>query len=39
VPTIQFGLGVWLCREPLSAQRLAGFELIWAALLLYSVGG
>jgi chloramphenicol-sensitive protein RarD len=38
-PTIQFGLGVWLFREPLSPQRLVGFGLIWAALLLYSADG
>ena len=38
-PTIQFGLGVWLFREPLTAQRLAGFGLIWAALLVYSADG
>jgi chloramphenicol-sensitive protein RarD len=35
-PTIQFGLGVWLFREPLTAPRLLGFALIWGALLLYS---
>ncbi len=38
-PTIQFGLGVWLFREPLDALRLAGFALIWAALLFYSADG
>ena len=38
-PTIQFGLGVWLFREPLTAPRLVGFALIWGALLLYSVDG
>ena len=38
-PTIQFGLGVWLFREPLTAQRLAGFALIWAALLVYTLDG
>ena len=38
-PTIQFGLGVWLFREPLTAQRLIGFALIWSALLLYSADG
>ena len=38
-PTIQFGLGVWLFREPLTAQRLLGFALIWGALLLYSADG
>ena len=38
-PTIQFGLGVWLFHEPLTAQRLVGFVLIWGALVLYSVDG
>lgn len=38
-PTIQFGLGVWLFHEPLNEQRLLGFALIWAALLLYSADG
>ncbi|TCP10247.1 chloramphenicol-sensitive protein RarD [Crenobacter luteus] len=38
-PTIQFLLGVWLYHEPLGAARLAGFVLIWGALLLYSVAG
>ncbi|KZE32455.1 EamA family transporter RarD [Crenobacter luteus] len=38
-PTIQFLLGVWLYHEPLGAARLAGFALIWGALLLYSVAG
>jgi chloramphenicol-sensitive protein RarD len=38
-PTIQFALGVWLFREPLDAGRLAGFALIWLALLVYSADG
>ncbi|KNZ33725.1 MAG: transporter [Methylibium sp. NZG] len=38
-PTIQFGLGVWLFREPLTAPRLVGFCFIWGALLLYSADG
>ena len=38
-PTIQFGLGVWLFHEALTAQRLIGFVLIWGALVLYSVDG
>ena len=38
-PTIQFGLGVWLFQEPLTALRLLGFALIWAALLVYSADG
>jgi chloramphenicol-sensitive protein RarD len=35
-PTIQFGLAVWLFHEPLKPERLAGFVLIWIALVLYS---
>lgn len=38
-PTIQLGLGVWLFGEPFGRERLLGFALIWAALLLYSVDG
>ena len=38
-PTIQFGLGVWLFKEPLTANRLIGFGLIWAALAIYSADG
>ena len=38
-PSIQFALGVWLFNEPFGGQRLAGFGLIWAALLLYSADG
>ena len=38
-PTIQFGLGVWLFREPFGAERLVGFAFIWTALLLYSLDG
>ncbi|HEX2541953.1 MAG TPA: EamA family transporter RarD [Caldimonas sp.] len=36
-PTIQFVLGVWLFAEPLTAARLAGFAVIWAALALYTI--
>jgi chloramphenicol-sensitive protein RarD len=35
-PTIQFALAVWLFHEPLKAERLMGFVLIWIALALYS---
>ena len=35
-PTLQFGLGVWLFREPFEASRLIGFVLIWMALAIYS---
>jgi chloramphenicol-sensitive protein RarD len=38
-PTIQFGLGVWLFREPMSVHRLMGFGSIWCALLVYSADG
>ena len=36
-PSLQFALGVWLFGEPLAPARLAGFAIIWAALLVYSV--
>jgi chloramphenicol-sensitive protein RarD len=35
-PSIQFVLGVWLFREPLGGPRLAGFMLIWLALVVYT---
>lgn len=35
-PTIVLLLGVLMWHEPFSQTRLAGFALIWAALLLYS---
>lgn len=35
-PTIQFGLGVLLYHEPLTAARLVGFILIWVACALYT---
>lgn len=35
-PTIQFGLGVLLYHEPLTAARLVGFVLIWVACALYT---
>lgn len=38
-PSLQFALGVWLFQEPLQASRLAGFVLIWAALVVYSLEG
>lgn len=38
-PSIQFALGVWLFNEPFGGARLAGFGLIWAALLVYSADG
>jgi chloramphenicol-sensitive protein RarD len=38
-PTIQFLLGVMWFGEPLESTRLAGFVMIWAALLIYSADG
>lgn len=38
-PSIQFVLGVWVFHEPFTPTRLAGFALIWIALLVYSVDG
>lgn len=38
-PSIQFVLGVWLFKEPFAGPRMAGFVLIWTALLLYSIDG
>lgn len=38
-PTIQFLLGVFLYHEPLSAARLAGFIIVWAALAIFAVEG
>lgn len=38
-PTIQFALGVWLFREPFAGPRLAGFVLIWLALVIYTAEG
>ena len=38
-PSIQLVLGVWLFDEAFAPSRLAGFGLIWAALLVYSVDG
>jgi chloramphenicol-sensitive protein RarD len=35
-PTLQFGLGILLFREPFDRARFAGFTLIWTACALYS---
>ena len=35
-PSIQFLLGVYVYHEPFDPARLAGFGLIWAALVVYS---
>jgi len=37
-PTIQFLLGVIVYNEPFSPAQLVGFALIWAALIVYSIG-
>ena len=38
-PTLQFLVGVVVRHEPLPADRLIGCCLIWAALIVFSVGG
>ncbi len=38
-PTFQFLIGILVYAEPVSRSRLAGFSLIWVALLLFSVEG
>ena len=38
-PTIQFLLGVTFFGEPLEGTRLAGFVVIWSALVIYSADG
>jgi chloramphenicol-sensitive protein RarD len=38
-PTLQLGLGVFVFHEPLPLAKLAGFALIWLALVLYAVEG
>jgi chloramphenicol-sensitive protein RarD len=38
-PTMQALLGVWVFHEAFPAARLAGFLIIWAALLLYVLEG
>ena len=38
-PSLQLALGVWLYGESFAPSRAAGFALIWAALLVYSVEG
>jgi len=37
-PTMQFLIGVLVRHEPLPPGRLAGFVLVWIALLLFTVG-
>lgn len=38
-PTLQFLLGVWMFHEAFSADRLVGFVMIWAALVLFALEG
>ena len=38
-PSLQLGLGVLVFHEPLPARKLAGFALIWLALVLYTIEG
>jgi len=38
-PSIQFVLGVWVFHEAFTPARLAGFALIWLALVVYSLDG
>jgi chloramphenicol-sensitive protein RarD len=38
-PSLQFLLGVFLFREPMSATRLVAFAFIWGALAVYSAEG
>ncbi|GGK96830.1 EamA family transporter RarD [Mangrovihabitans endophyticus] len=38
-PILQLALGVLLFHEPMPAARLAGFGLVWAALVMFTVDG
>lgn len=38
VPSLNFLLGVFVFHEPLPPARLAGFMLVWAALVVFTVG-
>ena len=38
-PTLQFGIGVFINDEPLPPERLAGFALVWVALVVLTVDG
>lgn len=38
-PTLQLIIGVFIYGEPFPMERMVGFSLIWAALLIYSVEG
>ena len=38
-PIIQLGVGVLIYHEPMPAARLAGFALVWAALIIFTTDG
>lgn len=38
-PTLQLLIGVWVYDEPFGGARVAGFILIWSALVLYTAEG
>jgi chloramphenicol-sensitive protein RarD len=38
-PTIQFLIGVFIFKEPMTPQLLAGFIIIWTALALFTIEG
>jgi chloramphenicol-sensitive protein RarD len=38
-PSLQLGLGVFVFHEPLPTAKLAGFALIWLALVVYALEG
>ncbi|HYN94108.1 MAG TPA: EamA family transporter RarD [Pilimelia sp.] len=38
-PTLQLGIGVLVFHEPMPPARLAGFVLVWLALVVFSVDG
>ncbi|RMF43624.1 MAG: EamA family transporter RarD, partial [Anaerolineae bacterium] len=38
-PTLQFLIGVFVYHEPFPVERLLGFSLVWAGLLVYALEG
>ena len=38
-PVLQLALGVLLFHEPMPPARLAGFALVWVALIIFTVDG
>jgi chloramphenicol-sensitive protein RarD len=38
-PVLQFGVGVLIFHEPMPPARLAGFALVWTALVVFTVDG